>query len=479
MSVPIRKWSSGVSDRQLATLVGIGLLAVYVTIQRGLVIGYDGDIMLQVAESIVHNGNLETTRDPFRFNTPYSTYGFGVTLFAVPLVAGSVWTSGTRDQWATLLNPALLAAGAAVIVAIGRDLGWSRRLSVCAALAFGLLTMTPWMSTEMFAEPGTTLGLALAVWGIVRYFARPPAGLALIGWGLALSVLFRTDSLVLVVVPVLIVFVAHEGWSVLKERSVLVGVGVPLMVIGAWIAFYNAYRYGSIFDGGYHGYGFTTPILEGMKVILLQPGKGFFWYNPLLLCAIPGIVFLGRRAAAIAWLVGVLTVVRFLFYAAWTSPTGGVGWGPRFLFPLCFVLIIPAAEFWRWIGGRRGAAKFAGATVVAVLAAGAAGLSALSVWVPYEQWWRIVSTREAGESRALVAGRIARYYSDLRLGHIAGDLRVLDHATPFPLEHWDNGPQPIGVIALLVAVVCITAALWSAARTDRAVARVIASGVAA
>jgi hypothetical protein len=443
----------------LTALIVGGTFAAYVTVQRSAIASYDGKIMVSVTRDLLQHGSLKTTGDFYGFNSPYSTYGIGTSLAALPFMAVQLLQHSDGAGWITLTNPVVLALTAGVLFRLGLDLGWRTSVAVVTAISYALLTMAVWQSIEVLSEPGVTLATTIALWGCVRWQRERRWGPFLTGLGVGLALLFRTDSLVLVGLIGLCLPLFVPWRRLLSDRGALVAAGTPVAVAVAWLAFYNWLRWGSITELGYNGYGFTTPLRDGLKLIVLDPGKGFFYYDPLLLAALPGLYFLYKRNRALTFTIVLLCVVRVLFYARWTSPEGGLAWGPRLLFPLCGLLAIPLGEMLERVARLRNLARVVGFAVIGALMAAAAMLSVASVWVPYEQYWNRITFQAPGETPEVVAARVDAYFTSFRHGAITGNLRLLDQSAIFPLEHWRGGPTPIGVISLLIAVVCLTGAV--------------------
>ena len=135
----------------------------------------------------------------------YSKFGIGLSLLMAPLWGVQLHTSPDGADLARAGEPVASRGTTLVIAKTGLDLRWRRSTAVLIALAFALLTMAPSYSTEFFAEPGVTFGTALAVWGFVVWPQRADTGALLVGVGVAVAVVFRADSLLLVapIVPAL------------------------------------------------------------------------------------------------------------------------------------------------------------------------------------------------------------------------------------------------------------------------------------
>ena len=61
------------------------------------------------------------------------------------------------------------------------------------------------------------------------------------------------------------------------------------------MALYNWYRFNSIVDFGYPDKAWTTFLPTGLFGLLISPGKGLFWYTPVAILALWGLVNLYHR----------------------------------------------------------------------------------------------------------------------------------------------------------------------------------------
>ena len=176
--------------------------------------------MAQIGRHIVDDFSLRVTDDVYRVNTPYAAYGIGVSLATVPLyvIQKAFGAHGPGEQfWVLLLNPILLATTAVVLFRIGLALGWSRRRSLALGLGFGILTMAPWHSTELFSEPGVTLGLCLALLGLIRFRAAQRHGPWLLGGGLALAVFWKKGRAIPVITGMFVSLAVMSAVELLQK----------------------------------------------------------------------------------------------------------------------------------------------------------------------------------------------------------------------------------------------------------------------
>lgn len=460
------------SARIETALVVTGLFLTYVCIQPTSGPSYDGQVMISVARNLVEHGSLTVVVDPLGINTPYSFYGIGFTLMVAPFVAlGNLF--GRQDMilpW--MANPFVLAATAGVIVQIGAELGWRARTGVLAALAFGLLTIAPDQSRDAFSEPGVALFAMLAVWGCLRWRRGARLGALLVGIGVGGAALFRTDSILLVGLVVVLLPLFVPWRRLLAERGNLAQLAIPVAMSFGWLGWYNALRYGSPFDSGLHArsvdLGFSTPLLSGLDQLLRWPGHGFFWFNPLLLLALPGLVFLWRRQRAVAVTVILLSVARLVLMAMWFAPGGGAVWGPRLLFPTCALLVLPFGELLDHAPRFSTCARRTVFLAASVLALAAAALTWVSIAVDHQRFWQPVLE---GLPSAAASRRLGRSEVVWSASQIPEHFRLLlDGTNPLALRHFANGPSPLAGVAVFGAVTCIGAA-WFAARRRDAVPR--------
>ncbi|MCC6629365.1 MAG: phospholipid carrier-dependent glycosyltransferase [Chloroflexi bacterium] len=130
----------------------------------------------------------------------------------------------------------------------------------------------------------------------------------------------------------------------LARRLVIasVALGLPLAAWLLLLLWHNQARFGSPLDMGYSDEGFTTPLYVGLYGLLVSSGKSVFLYSPIVVLAVPGLVFLWRQRPAEAVLVGSLSLVTLLYYSVWWAWYGGWSWGPRFLVPLLPFLVLAA-----------------------------------------------------------------------------------------------------------------------------------------
>jgi hypothetical protein len=470
-----------VSDSGIAWLLGVSFLAFFTCIQYGHFWGWDGATMANITHNIVDHRSLAATRDvswwvPEALGRG-SVFGIGMSVVFVPFWFIQRYINPQDGFLLTFANPIITAATVAVVYRIGRALRWHRTTAVMTALAFGLLTMAPTYSVELFSEPAVGLCLAVALLGLIRLGQDPTTRPWMLGAAIGATTLFRYESFILVV-PVLAAVPLFVDRRRLKDnwpRWLLPLIG-PTVAAIAWTLYYNAYRFGSplTFPNTDR---FNHPILEGIQRQLLSPGKGFFWYDPILIAAIPGLALLWRRNRAVVVVVLALFVPRLIYFARFYNPDGSVAWGPRYLVPLCPLLVLGVGEVFERARGLGRRARVWASTTVALLATVSAVVVFASVWVPYSYTWGAINegippTLPPQQAKAVVDARLDRQNYDWYWSPVILNLRRLGdggHFNPpgFPLRWWRGGPSAVGVISLAGALAGSAAALVVAVRTDK------------
>ena len=319
----------------------------------------DGGSMLEVARSIVHDGNLSV---PPHFGVLgedgayYSKYGLLLPLLSlIPvglaqplgLLTGHVRT--LESGGAASLMPLVGGALAAALYLLGRRLEASRAAAALVAAGTVLGTYLLPYGRDFFSEPLVALGLVVMV---ERVLAGREAQAAV---ALAMAVLARPQSAAFV--PLLGLFILARGGG---SRGLLRTVP-PLAVAAAITLAYNLVRFGDVLEFGYRepvDPGFTTPLWEGAAGLLLSPEKSVLLFAPAIVLVPFAAVAAWRRDRATTATALALFGVVFVLDATWHSWEGGWAWGPRLLIPGVAVVLVLLAP---WIGEDRRRMRVTGA----------------------------------------------------------------------------------------------------------------------
>jgi hypothetical protein len=329
-------------------------LAIYLLTAYGRLESYDAEIMFRVTESMLERRSFVIRDEMFGANEPYSVYGLGLSLFAVPFhVAGKI--AGVDPRWAvSLLNSVITALAVACLYRFARDLGFGVRRALWLSAAFGLGSLAWPYSRTFFSEPAIGLLLLVAAWS-AWHVRRTPGPVAAGGLGLALglAVLTRTDSVL--VFPLFALYLAwppHPRWP----ASTLVAMAVPLVLVLGLAGWYHLLRFDDPVSGATAQIGHSFDWRPGSLAtatygLLISSGKGLAFYSPIVLLALPAWPLFRRRAPLECLLFSGLFLERTILFSAWSQWHGGICWGPRFLVPVLPFLILPIGY---WLGERVG-----------------------------------------------------------------------------------------------------------------------------
>lgn len=355
-----RRRGESTTDAALPIGVFVAALSIGLLFARGRPWSYDGNIMFQVTQSMVNHHSLLVHNDPYGLNTPYSSYGIGMSLAMIPLYELARLVGGDSIAAAMDVNAFMFALTMVALAVLAKLAGLTRRQALMTATLVGGGTLLVSYTATDFSEPAVALAVALGLVcfegaRIGRPWAPPLAGAAT---GMAL--LFRTDSIILVA-PILALGV---WWLSGRRTRTLVEFAVTLLPALGLLAWYNEVRFGVPWRTGYPGQPFNHPFLSGVYGFLFSPGRGLFVFVPLTLVAVAGARWAWRRAPVITAAAGLLLVARVLFYASWWAWDGGVAWGPRFLLPALPCLAVGLMEIVRRFAWLRRSAQ----AVVVVIA---------------------------------------------------------------------------------------------------------------
>lgn len=401
------------TDSRLRLLVFCLLLGAYLLVYVPQPNSADGDAVLAVAANLTRHGSPDINsiaQADWLLPLPASRMGaFGAdgTLYAkksptpslllLPFVALSdalPWTS-TRAT-AMLFNPLVTALTGALLYSLLRRLDYRPRAALTVALVYGLATFAVVYVKTLFGEALAALLILLAVYALHRYRAGRHARDLLVA-GSALGLLLGVNLVYAVIGAVvgifmLIAFGSAGASSMSRDRfkDVLQAgliLSAPIVVAVVLLGAYNLWRFGDLFSSGYHfaeGEGFTRPLLTGLYGLFVSPFRGVFWYNPVLIAALPGWVLLRRRDSYTASLTAALVLAQALMFAGWWSWHGGIVWGPRFLLPTLPLIAVWLAPLVAWVlrsldaGSRRRLERIA-LTLLAVLLLLSVGVQMLGV----------------------------------------------------------------------------------------------------
>ncbi|MDX2140700.1 MAG: hypothetical protein SF123_21635 [Chloroflexota bacterium] len=322
----------------------------------------------------------------------YSKKGIAPSLALIPLVAlTELFPALPLRATAMFFNPLVTAATAVLLYSLTRAFGFRPRTAFVTALLYGVATTALVYTKTLYGEPLAALLIVVGVLNLTplsspspfsvrekggknpseassdgaledmsllkapRHEGRLTAsaeggfGVRVESWryliaGAALGFAAGINLSYLVLAGIVGLAIGIKSLSknpsslsfstLLNKLFPLFLYVLPILLMLALIAGYNAARFGSPFTSGYYfdsGEGFNKPFWAGAFGLTFSPYRGVFWYAPVLLLAFPGWLWLRSGAA---WLLLALIIAQIATYASWWSWDGGIAWGPRFLLPV-------------------------------------------------------------------------------------------------------------------------------------------------
>jgi hypothetical protein len=271
-----------------------------------------------------------------------SAYPVGAALAAVPFYVPAVLRGEARgsslfERLEKVSAASIVAASVAILYLLLRLLtDRIAALVLTAVYAFGTSSLSV-SSQGLWQHGPAQLALATALYLIVLGERRPLAA-AMSGFPLAYAVICRPTNLLMVLPVSLYVLWRHPrqaGWFLL---SVL-----PAATFQLW---YNVTYFGDPLHRQFSRYGkgaWTTPLTTGLGGVLLSPGRGLFFYSPVLLFGVWGLASAwGRGGDWLLRAVGVGVALSTLLAAKWFMWWGGGTYGSRLLADLTPALVLGA-----------------------------------------------------------------------------------------------------------------------------------------
>jgi hypothetical protein len=327
----------------------------------------DGIVMFQYAKSLLFDRSF-VMDPPVRWGVDFSAgqWPIGLTLAYIPILEVLSLTifrgndairqipydpdlnynlellANRPYRFSSFLNPAITAASAIVLYGLCRQLGFSTKRAVAAALIFGLASPAAVYAKFDFAQPLASFFLMLTFYYFFRSKAQANANYYASGAFFGLAVLSRPELIVLSPILIGAAAFASESHSKLdltrdRIRSVL-SLLIPVLVFFFLNQLVNFLKFGSWTSFGYRAdSAFTlSPKNIGTALIgnLISPGRGVLLFFPLGIMSILGLKRLFTTGRFTAGVYIALICSSLLMYSAWKDWGGGLSWGPRFFIPL-------------------------------------------------------------------------------------------------------------------------------------------------
>lgn len=318
-----------------------------------------------VTEGLVLEGHFyETESPPFEGQ---GTPGKGGHLYAragllQPLIEAPFFAAGhaidvtfgeagsTPFGWIFMwfYNPFVAALAAVAMFTLvfitRRSLGWA-----IAIASLFVLASIAWPYSSIGMET-TFMFALLATFACAAWARRSPSGTSWALTGFAAGGALATKPYACLMLPALAILLWPGLKGMLRPEQLRISASfvLPLLLWAVAIAIYNAARFDGPTDFGYTSAALTVAMPLNFMGLLISPGKGLVFYSPLVVLGALGLSRLWREDRSLAGALIVLFLTITAFSAASTY-WGDEVWGPRYIVPVAWTLLVPIA--W-WVDSR-------------------------------------------------------------------------------------------------------------------------------
>jgi hypothetical protein len=383
----------------LAGLLVFVMAFAFFSFSTGPLTGYEPETGA-VAAGLVLEGQLhgiENSSLPLQADIPgrgghrYARTGLPQPLLEAPFFAVGHFADTTFGHFGAypngyaflwFYNPFMAALAAVALFALvfmaRRSLRWATTIAFLFTVASIAL---PYSKIGMET---TYLALILGAFALGFWARSSPSALSWALTGLATGAAMATKPYALIsVAPIAVLLWPAFAAAGRSRRWRLLAAGAtPVLLWIIAIAWYNHYRFGGITDFGYTESSLTLSMPLNFLGLLFSPGKGLILYSPLVVIGALGMPRLWR---ADRWLAAALLLFFLSLTAVAAASTywGDEVWGPRYIVPAAWTLLVPIA--W-WAEGRTRRRVLAGAASLAIL------VQVVGIAVSYAQFLPVVRT---------------------------------------------------------------------------------------
>lgn len=356
---------SMVGNRGIAFYLFLFLFAIYLfTAQDNNVYFSDQQqVRFDTTLSIVERGELSVpdgTGVKGNNGKDYSWYGIGQPILAIPFYTiGKPLGGEVRAQgMVSLLNLFVVAASGVVLFFLITNLGYSKKTALAVTVFYALGTLAWPQSKHPFDHPVEALFVLLAIFyaqiyvksGRIRYLLLSAASLGF-------AFITRVPT-VLSLAPIFF-FLSYErpesGYTVKRAAAAIRDCSLYSLALAPFVLmqfWYNYARFGSIFETGITlmaqkaGIDFFagTPFLTGLSGFLISPGKGFFYYSPISILFFFSIRGFYKKHIGLTFCILGIIASYLAFLSRNIYWHGDWSWGPRYLFVITSLLMVPTAD---------------------------------------------------------------------------------------------------------------------------------------
>lgn len=345
------------TDNRVILCLGLIILNLYLLVYMNAPSSIDGADTLDVAITWVQHGEPTATRlissrqlivgnGEEEFYTlsnngeRYSKKGIIPSLILLPLL---MLTEGipalSPRAVAMLLNPIVTMLTACQLYLFARSLNASWKVSTGLAILFAFGTISVVYVKTLFGEPLAGLLLVVALYQSYN-FTQDAKSRRVILSGIAIALAIGVNfSYVLLTIPIGLYILSAK-----RNLKLALLYGLPILLMGVFLGYWNILRFGGIFETGYgignDVEGFTTPLFYGLTGLWLSFYKGVFWFQPILLLGLFGLKRLWDKQQSLLIVSLSIILIHSTTYAMWWAWDGAWSWGSRFMLPILPIMCL-------------------------------------------------------------------------------------------------------------------------------------------
>ena len=239
-------------------------------------------------------------------------------------------------------NPFVAALAAVALFALVYQARRSLKWATTIAALFTVASIA-WPYSKIGME--TTFMAAVMVAFAVAYWARnspSPKSWGLTGFATGAAVATKAYSLVAVLPIAVLLWPAFMALDRRQKLRLGIAVCLPVLLWIGVIGWYNWSRFGDATSFGYAESPLTKSAPLNFFGLLFSPGKGLVFYSPLVVLGALGVPRMWRqdRSLTLALLAFFVTLNAM---AAVSTYWGDEVWGPRYIVPAAWTLLVPIA----------------------------------------------------------------------------------------------------------------------------------------
>ena len=320
----------------------------------------DENLVIQVLNSFFERGELTVDYMFQALPGPdgkyYSRYGFGFPLFLVPFYLIGIVLKFLFGDSAVFIGDARFFALLWGQVTITALTGWlfyrvclefENNKPLAVFLSLGVIFGTSiWpYSQSLFRLTFSSLIIILLLWLVLLYKKNPARKLSFLIIALVAYGLNVREDLIIAFGWIGIYFLLDCPNN--KERFNR----LILFVLGCFVGFifwgwHNYIRFGTIFKKNYADLSFTYELILSVPQLLWGKNRGVITYSPIVLLLPLSFMACKQCKQLIFWMICALMSLTYLIlYGKSTMWHGGQCWGPRHMYFLVPVMVLPAVWF--------------------------------------------------------------------------------------------------------------------------------------